>query len=119
LVAVAKKEVKEEQNEKSFAIAKSNRKKILALIEGIEKSTPWTTLRRRVPIFVASNLASSTSPQASPSSTSMPGRWSVLLKISTSERQNLDLAKLILTADQISLNLLQFIDQIYQFICIY
>jgi hypothetical protein len=37
LVAAAKKEVDEEQNEKSFAIAKSNRKKISALIEGIGK----------------------------------------------------------------------------------
>ncbi len=38
---------------------------------------------------------------------------------STSEKQNLDLAKLISTADQINLSLLQFIAQIYQFICIY
>jgi hypothetical protein len=37
LVATAKKEVKEEQNKKSFAIAESNRKKILSLIKGIGK----------------------------------------------------------------------------------
>jgi hypothetical protein len=39
--------------------------------------------------------------------------------MTTSERQNLDLAKLILTADQINLNLLQCITQIYQFIHTY
>jgi hypothetical protein len=55
LVAAAKKEVKEEWNEKSFAIAKSTRKKILSLIKGMGKSTAWTTLQRCVPIFVASN----------------------------------------------------------------
>jgi hypothetical protein len=44
LVATAKKEVKEEQNKKSFAIAKSNHKKILVLIKGIEKLTPWRML---------------------------------------------------------------------------
>jgi hypothetical protein len=37
LVTAAKKEVKEEQNKKSFAMAESNRKKILALIKGIGK----------------------------------------------------------------------------------
>jgi hypothetical protein len=37
----------------------------------------------------------------------------------TSERKNLDLAKLFLTADQINLNLIQCIAYIYQFICIY
>ncbi len=37
LVAMAKKEVDKEQNEKSFAIAESNHKKISALIEGIGK----------------------------------------------------------------------------------
>jgi hypothetical protein len=39
LVAVAKKEVKEEQNEKSFAISESNHKKILSLIKGIGNIT--------------------------------------------------------------------------------
>ncbi len=34
------------------------------------------------------------------------------------ERQNLDLAKQILSADQINFYLLQYIAQIYQFICI-
>jgi hypothetical protein len=37
LVAAAKKEVEEEQNEKNFAIAESNCKKILSLIKGIRK----------------------------------------------------------------------------------
>jgi hypothetical protein len=37
LVTMAKKEVKEELNKKSFAIVKSNHKKILALIKGIGK----------------------------------------------------------------------------------
>jgi hypothetical protein len=37
----------------------------------------------------------------------------------TSERQNRDLAKLILTADQINLHLLQCIAKIDQLICIH
>ncbi len=37
----------------------------------------------------------------------------------TSEKQNRDLAKLILTADQINLHLLHRIARIDQFICIY
>jgi hypothetical protein len=37
LVAAAKKEVEEEQNKKSFAIAESNHKKISSLIKGIGK----------------------------------------------------------------------------------
>jgi hypothetical protein len=36
-----------------------------------------------------------------------------------SERQNQDLSKLMLTADQINMHLLQCIAQIDQFICIY
>ncbi len=43
----------------------------------------------------------------------------ILTKELTSERQNWDLAKLILTADQINLHLLQCIAQIDQFVCIY
>jgi hypothetical protein len=42
-----------------------------------------------------------------------------ILNWHTSERQNLDLAKLILTADQINLNPLQCIAQNHQFINIY
>ena len=37
----------------------------------------------------------------------------------SSERQNRDLAKLVLTADQMNLHLLQCIAKIDQFICIY
>jgi hypothetical protein len=39
LVTAAKEEVKEKKNKKSFAIAKSNRKKISSLIKGIGKIT--------------------------------------------------------------------------------
>ncbi len=57
MVAVAKKEVKEEWNEKSFAIAKNNRKKILSLIEGIGKINSMDNVAKTCANICAVQLA--------------------------------------------------------------
>jgi hypothetical protein len=44
LVIAARKEQEEERNEKNFSIIKTHCKKILSLIKGIGKSTPWKML---------------------------------------------------------------------------
>ncbi len=55
-------------------LPKATIRKFLHSSRELEKSIPWTTSQRRVPIFVECNLPSSTSPRAIPSSASMPGR---------------------------------------------
>jgi hypothetical protein len=57
LVAAAKKEVDKEQNEKSFAIAESNRKKISALIKEIGKINSMDDIPKTCAIICGVQLA--------------------------------------------------------------